>query len=508
MSEKTLSHLPARMAGNHLTLVFVALFGVVSVGGPLFYLMQPLYIDEGLYLMIGSKITEGAVLYQDVIDHKPPGIFYLAAAASQLFGTPHLVLRLLTYAVTSLTGALVYWIGRTLRGRLAGMVASLIFLTGMYLPHFQGYYFLTEQYAIFCTVLAAALFMTSAVDRPWSDVLIGGTLAVGVLFNQIVFLFGLAVIIFFALRLCSPHRRTRDSVMATIWRLFAIGAGFALLVGVVLLYFGVTGRLVDLLTYTIYVPLTEYSPPFGLRGHIWMVLSYLPVWLPALGMVVVTARALSLGEVEETQLFLSVWLILISYPGLTTFAGDHRMLFVFPPAALLTVFAARRVYSLTRSQNQPNLADRLLSGRTAKLLGVCVIGLLVATAGFNAVYASLLFDDRISEQQATTDRIDNQVDGTVYMIPFEYYPTYFSENLEMPAMYVGGVYSEERAESVISDLQTGSHDYIVVKDYYIDDSGDVVARDYNIHPKLAAYINEEYEQRGETESFVILEQAD
>lgn len=43
------------------------------------------YGDEGIYLTIGNALRDGAVLYQDIIDHKTPIIYYLAMVPSQLW---------------------------------------------------------------------------------------------------------------------------------------------------------------------------------------------------------------------------------------------------------------------------------------------------------------------------------------------------------------------------------------------------------------------------------------
>ncbi len=43
--------------------------------------------DQSTYLLIGRSLLEGKQLYHDLWDNKPPGIFYLYAGISKLFGT-------------------------------------------------------------------------------------------------------------------------------------------------------------------------------------------------------------------------------------------------------------------------------------------------------------------------------------------------------------------------------------------------------------------------------------
>lgn len=62
--------------------------------GLLFVLLRALPIlsyppgrDQSTYLLIGRSLLEGKQLYRDLWDNKPPGIFYLYAGISKLFGT-------------------------------------------------------------------------------------------------------------------------------------------------------------------------------------------------------------------------------------------------------------------------------------------------------------------------------------------------------------------------------------------------------------------------------------
>lgn len=67
---------------------FLFAFTLSAIGLPLLYLNVPLHFDEGIYLTIGEQIAAGETLYADFADHKPPGIFYLAAVIYELFGPP------------------------------------------------------------------------------------------------------------------------------------------------------------------------------------------------------------------------------------------------------------------------------------------------------------------------------------------------------------------------------------------------------------------------------------
>jgi hypothetical protein len=503
--------LPVDAVSRHSRPLFALCVLAVVVGGPLLYVRRPLHVDESLYLVVGGQLLDGAGLYTGVIDHKPPAIYHLAALLQMLPGEPYLAFRLLTYAVTAASGVLLFRLGTELRGRTVGAFASLAFLVGTYAPHFDGYYALTEQYAVLCTVAAATLFVER--DSRRADLLVGAVLAVGVLFNQIVFLFGLAVVVAVALGLRNPRYRTRAYLRRWTGRLLTIGVGFGVPVALVLGYFASRGALGALLRFTVVVPLTQYSPPFELTGHVYMVLSFLPVWLLAGGMVLVVARRFHANAVDDRLLFLVVWLLLVSYPAVTSFVGDHKTLFALPPASLLGGVAVVRGYRYAVDRgplagDDARDADSGGPSRTvAAALVVGVVGVVVLSAGFNAVYASLLLDDTVAEQRASADRVDRHAEGVVYTMPFRQSVVYFADGLESAETYTGIVYSEGMARQVIRDLERQDVRYVVVRrGHYSDDDG-VLARGYFADSKavVADYVDANYERVATTDEYVVLE---
>lgn len=479
---------------------------LVAVGFPLAYLNNPLHVDESLYLVFGGKINRGALLYTEVIDHKPPAVYYLAAIISRLAGEPYVALRILTYGVTALSGLALLWLGAQLRDVSTGMIASLLFLIGTYVPHYDGFVFMTEQYAVLSTIVAAGLLLTG--EERWRYPLVGTSLAVGVLFNQTVFLFGAAIVAVAALRLWHPAHRTRPAVRRTVVRILLIGVGFAIPVALVLGYFAQTGQLADVLRYTLYVPLTQYDPPFDVKGHLYSAAAFLPVWVLSASMVGRTAVSWYRRRVDETSLFLSVWLVFLSYPGVTSFVGDHKMLFTFPAASLLAAFALRsapvrdQVETAVEGVRERGLSRSHL--RTWAILAVAV-GLIVASLGFNAVYASLVVPDSVNEQRGKVAQLDAQIDGVVYTFPFNNEIPYFGENIRAPNTYLGAVYSESLARQVVADLERQRVSYVVVPKSQVNDQDQIDPSGY--FPESAAivaeYVNEAYEPAGTTDEFVV-----
>ena len=85
---------------------------------------EPLERDITTYSLIGRALTEGQVLYTDVWDHKPPGIYWIYAAVIKLLGMGPLAVYWLGVAGTLAGLPGIYFAGRAVGGRPAGLVAA------------------------------------------------------------------------------------------------------------------------------------------------------------------------------------------------------------------------------------------------------------------------------------------------------------------------------------------------------------------------------------------------
>lgn len=515
--------------GGHLY-GFVVVFGVLAVALPLVYLQNPLHFDEAIYLAVAERVTDGGRLYRDAIDHKSPGIFAVAAAGivytdaarSVLVAVPGLpeppaltmaVLRLWTYAVVGLTGTLVALLGRRVADARTGMVAGIAYLLAAYLPYFEGYYFITEPWAVLPTVLAAVLLFRR---RPWADVLAGVALAVGVLFNQTVFLFGLAFIVYQGLRFRYPDHRSAAEVVRSVRRLVLIGTGFVVPVALVLAVFAARGTLTEMLYYTFVLPATSYQTPASLSGRAYAAVSLLPVWLLAVGVVAVVGRnLLRRRAVDDELLFVVLWGIAVSYTGVTSFGAQHQLLFVFPPMAVLAAVgwqhvavarptAVRADGGLVR--RWPGVPDR----STAAV--VVLVVLVVLTAGFNGLLlGNALAGNHVDEQVESAEAVETRVDGPVYTWPPNLYLDVFSDELEYGSRYYMGVYGPT-VDGVIEDLEERSVPYLVVRRNHVTEDGRIdpeTAKWFADDKRpLVAYMNRKYEPVDGTDDYVIFRRTD
>ncbi|WP_435065291.1 ArnT family glycosyltransferase [Halobaculum sp. EA56] len=488
-------------------LVFLAL----AVGLPLGYLNQPLHFDEAIYLVVAEQVAGSGRLYADVADHKTPLIYVIAAAAYELTPRPVHLLRLLTYAVTAASAALVVRLGRRVFGRAVGMAAGLVFLTMSYLPHFDGFFYMTEPWATLTMLVAALLLLR---EEPIADAGAGVALAVGVLFNQTVFLFGAAVILVHAVGLRYPERRTRRYVVDSLRRLLVVGAGFLVAVALALAAFYVRGTLDELLYYAVVLPASAYDTQFELYGHLLALGTLLPVWLLSGWTLLRVADAVARGRtVDDGVLLVAVWAAVLSVPGATGFSGDHKLLFAFPAIALLATVGAARAAERARRDLRPvgGLRERLPERSTAVtfLLVATLLCSGVVAAGGNVWYAVLLQDEDLGDQRRSVDGIADHVEGDVYGYPVQAQVFYHADGIEPATTWVGHVYADEVVTPAVAALRSGTVDYVVVRKGHVVD-GRVVTKGYWPEQKepIVAQINARYEPVAETDTYVVFGRAD
>ena len=101
----------------------------------------PLSRDQGTYLTMGKSLLHGSVLYRDLWDNKPPGIFYLYRLIGKLFGT-----RMWSAAaVDLLLLLLVSWCIFRFTERYLGPAAAAVAVTVHAVWHVETAYIFTAQ---------------------------------------------------------------------------------------------------------------------------------------------------------------------------------------------------------------------------------------------------------------------------------------------------------------------------------------------------------------------------
>src|SRR6185503_13201352 len=90
-------------------------------------LVQPMGPDQGLYAYVGDRILHGELAYRDAWDQKPPGIHYIYAGLRAL-SHRDIVVPAADLAAAALVAALLWALGASIAGPLAGGLSAVFFL--------------------------------------------------------------------------------------------------------------------------------------------------------------------------------------------------------------------------------------------------------------------------------------------------------------------------------------------------------------------------------------------
>jgi len=198
------------MAGRWRRVPLIILLGLVLVASVFIVRIQvsPWYVgmgdDSGFFAVGGQRILSGDLLYRDIWDTKPPGVFYLNAFAISIGGpTPWAIWWLETVWIFITVIALFLILGK-LAGVLPAFVATLLYTFTALHPSIIGGGNFTELYALLPLVLtlgATVAYFSSAKYR-WIAV-IGALTVTAFIFKQNTIALGsasLAVALFEAMR--------------------------------------------------------------------------------------------------------------------------------------------------------------------------------------------------------------------------------------------------------------------------------------------------------------------
>jgi len=434
-----------QISRNHL--LFIALFILFGVIAPIYYISYPLYGDEGIFLTMGDSIKNGALLYRDVADIKPPGIFYLAALVFSVVGKSFIAVRALTFVVNIASALLILKLGAKIKDKNVGMSASIIFLVSVYLPLCHGYYYLGESFVVFFILLSVLFFLK---DGHRAKFIAGLTLGLGIFFKQTAFfLFGV-FFLFYLLHLRFQNNRTREYVISSTKNLILIFLGFMIPLLITFTYFFTMGAANEMLYYTIFI-LKDHSLPVVPYKTILSFFSYLPVWLLSLSIVLVVGyKFVKRKIVDDKHLFLVLWMIFFSIPTLVMFRFTHRFLLVIPPISMLSALFLSSLHQTLKRKRVSN---------QVKCFVVTTILITTAIASGTNIYL-LTFGEDVDDQIKFFHEVEQYIDGEVYTFGIKNALFIFS-NLTPGVAYLGTIFCTDVAEKVINDLQVNNVSYIV-----------------------------------------------
>jgi uncharacterized membrane protein (DUF441 family) len=296
------------------------------------------YADEGTYSDIGRALDRGAVLYRDVWDNKPPGIYWLTALL-ELPGPSVAVLHAALALFVTATAAGVWLLGRRAAGLTGATISAAVFLVLAALPNLDGDTYNAEPLGAALATLGLLLLVTG---RGW-ELPAGALLGLALLFKEVFaaeLLVGLAVPALLAGgRFERPQLVTAGRVAAGAAVVFAVAA-------VPLVLTGTLGSALDALTVQD-VKYVGWSNGIG-GGPATLVLAFLTVTRLAIPVAAgaVVARTL-LRRAQPEAAVVALWLgcdlaaVMLSARGLTHYVQQAEPALALA-AGLLAVAALRR----------------------------------------------------------------------------------------------------------------------------------------------------------------------
>jgi len=354
-----------------LLLVLLGLSGLILLPG----LLSGPSLDASVFVSVTGRMLDGATLYVDAWDHKPPGIFLIEAGSRLAFGWlgawPSA--WLVTVASTALTGWLVAVVaGRIGVGRLAQWVAGAGVVLASAQPLISAGGGMTEPPATALAVVA--LTLATGRIRAVTLLAIGALLAASVLTS---FLLLPAVVAVGGLVLA---RGGRLGAVAGL----ALGAGLAL--AAVVGWLALTGALPAawdaLVVYNAAYRDANAVLGFALSRAVigWTLLLTLFVIPPAaLGVMAGLREGGLRGALAAACVaWIVVELVLVMLQG-RVFA--HYAVAVLAPAAVLAALGLNRLAQRWRASAGPNrrvrrgmLAAPLIAAALASLAGMAAKG--------------------------------------------------------------------------------------------------------------------------------------
>jgi 4-amino-4-deoxy-L-arabinose transferase-like glycosyltransferase len=345
-------------------------------------LTKPITQDEGVFLTIGKYLNQGWLPYQDLVDHKPPGIYFLFACLFKLFGPGIWVAKVALIVTTGGASVMVGKIAELLK-RGAGWYASGLFLFLM--TQFEGYFLIAEPFLLFPLLLSLWLLLRFKNQPRWLF-LAGILLAVAMLFKQTAVLSVLPIL---GLVYTSSLKQRFIFVMGIIFPLLLL-----------LVYLNFNGIAAEAWQQVVVLTLTRY--PNEPLGYVLQLLKTNFVWTLPIWMLLALGVKMSLSHKKL------LWtLILLPLPFMFFRHYPHYWVQILPFVAIV-------------------VASVLVELRRTRLMLATLIFCLAIAAGkvaqdtppnLSVLKEQLHVASILSQEPAQVVLAENQFTGFYFLLP-------------------------------------------------------------------------------------------
>jgi 4-amino-4-deoxy-L-arabinose transferase-like glycosyltransferase len=287
------------------------------------------YGDEMIYLTLGNAIRHGIPLYSGIFDNKPPLLYLMAALAGNLFWFKTLL------AFWNIATIIIFWnftkslfTGKEKTQKIATIIIAILTT----LPLLEGHIVNAELFLICFTISAAWLFMSQKHD--FRNLFVVGLLfSLATLFKMPAAFDIVAVVVFLFIQ----GFNEKEKFLGIIKKCLYLSLGFAVPLGISLIYFFVTGHLKDYVTAAFLQNIGYLSTFRPLDAGKSFLVRNLPLIIR--GLIVVIASFLLFikrKKISQPFLFVCLWLVFGLFAvTLSERPYPHYLIQVVPEISLL-----------------------------------------------------------------------------------------------------------------------------------------------------------------------------
>lgn len=313
---------------------YFLIFYLVSAITLRFFSFFPSVIDhdESTYMVIARDIFEGGkVLYKDVIDTKPPGIFLLFGLIQKITGTSIAFFRLFTAIFVGFTAFFIFLLAIKWHGKRNSAIASG-FIYIFFISTWQHFGMSSNAELFFSFFNVLGIFLLLKKKGIWLF-LAGFSFGFGFIIKYSNLFDVLPVVFYFIVFL--DFRK--DKILSILLQLIIIGTGFLMPFLSANLYFYFSGYF-DSFRFILYdVPL-NYSTATDWSGVLDRLIDFHAFFLPAIFYFYFILFRKN-REIRSYKIFIMVWLVFVFYSILSlgnTF--PHYFIQLMLPMSLLGGF--------------------------------------------------------------------------------------------------------------------------------------------------------------------------
>lgn len=354
--------------------------------------------DESTYLIIGRDILNGKMLYTDVTDTKPVGIFLFYAGLEFLFGSSIFWKRLVFALFVGATSFLIFKASKKLfSNNKVAFASGVIYLFYTSIWNYHGRSPNTELLFNFCTIAGLLFFLNKNAKSYFAG---GLALGIGFIIKYLVLFDLIAILLFFFI--VEMNTIKAKSFWNIFGRYVLAGVAFSIPFGLVNLYFWLGNHFNDFYFITYELP-GNYGGSPSLSRYFIMLADFTGKFLPISILVFYVIFKKNKPIEKQYKWFFTLWiasvLFAIYIPGKEF---SHYTIQLMLPLSLLAGIFFHPDFG----------ANRILSRIYSKKTGLIILSVIILTVQSIAFKDEFLQPDLprevaeyISKEKKSGDRV-------------------------------------------------------------------------------------------------------